>query len=58
MKTQSRLTEDLVLKSSAYSTLHSQTEDLVCFIDDLLHKINVHYTFLYDIEKSREEELF
>lgn len=33
MKTQSRLSEDLVLNSSAYSILHSQTEELVAFID-------------------------
>jgi hypothetical protein len=53
MKTQSRLTEDLVLNSSAYHNLYSQTEELVSFIDDLLNKINNHYTFLYEIEKAR-----
>jgi len=53
MKTQSRLSEDLVLNSSAYATLHSQTQDLVNFIDELLNKINNHYTFLYEIEKAR-----
>lgn len=57
MRTQSRLSEELVLGSSAYGVLHGQAEELVGFVDELLNKINGHYGQLYEIERAREEEM-
>lgn len=53
MKTQSKLSEELVLSSSAYGLVHSQAGELLSFVDDLLNKINYHYGQLYEIEKAR-----
>lgn len=49
MKIQNKLTEDLVISSSAYEILHNQAQELVDYVNDLLHKITNHYNFLYEI---------
>ena len=49
MKIQNKLTEELVINSSAYEILQNQAQELVDYVNDLLHKITNHYNFLYEI---------
>ena len=51
------MTEELIIGSSSFEILQYQAQELVDYVNDLLHKISTHYSFLYEIEKAREEEI-
>lgn len=57
MNTQSKLTDELILRSNIYAMLKEQCQYLMDYVTELLGKIRKQQEYLTMIERARDEEL-